>query len=205
MNPANTNRDRIAYGSKYERDLDVVEIAKRVRKELKAELPKGTKCSVRIDRFSGGQSISLKVDAVPFPIVNPEYVCREVLEPHTYHQDAIGRWTPEAVALLAQADAILSAYNFDGSDSQTDYYHVNFYGHADFGDQEHTEWVALRAKFEGALAAEKAALSAYKATHAAALPDLDDDTRNPFGDDARHDACPAAAWHEPGTGCDICH
>jgi len=35
----------------------------------------------------------------------------------------------EGRALDTQLEAMISAYNFDGSDSMTDYFHVNFYGH----------------------------------------------------------------------------
>jgi hypothetical protein len=40
------------------------------------------------------------------------------------------RWVPgpELNAILAALKEIHGAYNFDGSDSMVDYYHVNYYG-----------------------------------------------------------------------------
>ncbi len=39
------------------------------------------------------------------------------------------RHTPEAKEVFKQLEAMLGAYNFDGSETQVDYFHVNFYGH----------------------------------------------------------------------------
>jgi hypothetical protein len=92
----------------------------------------------------------VKVDAVPFPIVNAEYVKAAVV--HAPYDRDLHRHTPEATALLKKVEALVAAYNFDGSDSMTDYFHVNFYAHVDFGSSEHREYMELSARFE----AEKA-------------------------------------------------
>jgi hypothetical protein len=92
-------------GSKYEetKDLDIAEVAKLVRKDLAAlKLP--VKPSVRISRYSGGQSLDvhLKMERDP--------------------------------ELAKKIRAILNSYNFDESDSQSDYFCVRFYGHVTFND-----------------------------------------------------------------------
>lgn len=50
------------YGDKYEsvKDLDIVEIAKLVRKDLREQLP-ALRRSVRIERFAGGQAIDVTI------------------------------------------------------------------------------------------------------------------------------------------------
>lgn len=152
--PANTNRNRyaVAYGKKYEKGLDVAGIAKRVRADLKTAVAAGelpaAKYSVTISRYAGGQSLSVRINGVPFAIVNEERVRRDTLEPHTYHADTLFLHSERGRELLGKVEAIVAAYNFDGSDSMTDYFHVNFYGHVDFGSQETEEREALRAKYE---------------------------------------------------------
>jgi hypothetical protein len=155
MTPANTNRDpyAISYGAKYDRNLDIAEIAKRVRADIKAlvsdgQLPRA-KYSVRIDRFSGGCSLDVRIDEVPFPILNEERVRCDTLEPHVYHADTLPLHTDAAQDLLRRIEMVTAAYNYDGSDSQTDHFNVNFYGHASFrwDGQEKREREALRATY----------------------------------------------------------
>jgi hypothetical protein len=161
---ANTSNDRyaIAYGSKYQARLDVAEIAKRLRLELKAaikdgSLPKAT-YSVRIRRFAGGRSIDVCIDDVPFAIHNAERLKHDVLTPYDYLPDRLlPRYSPEAVDLLKKVKARVDAYNFDGSDIQTDYFHVNFYGNVNFNwdGQEKRERDDLVALYEAEKFASK--------------------------------------------------
>ncbi len=92
-------------GAKYEttKDLDIAEIAKLVRKDLKEAYPR-YKFSVRIDRYSMGQSLDVVVS-------NTDLV---------RHSDAADK-------LQHEVKEIVNAYNFDDSDSMTDYFHVAFY------------------------------------------------------------------------------
>lgn len=116
-------------GSKYDRNMDVTEIAARLRKEIKAavtagELPKG-KYSVRIRRFSGGEAIDVAVTELPF--------ARRV---QTTEEEADGRrqrlpcpWmTREAYFVHSKLDAMLNDYNRRESDPMTDYSNYHFYG-----------------------------------------------------------------------------
>lgn len=128
----------IKYGAKYEKGLDVKEIAKRFRAEVKAaqaagELPKELKLSVKISRYSGGRSIDVKIKACPFPVMNAKRMERELANPHEYIPGVLEPiYNEPARALKAKLSDMLEAYNFDGSESQVDYFHVNFYGGVDF-------------------------------------------------------------------------
>ncbi len=105
-------------GSKYKQteNLGTVEIAKRVRQDLKAAYLKPDsfsyanpyKFSVKVRKFAGGSSIDLEVKAAP----------EEVLIDREKRQ-----------ALVASLKKVLDAYNYDDSDAMTDYFHVRFYGH----------------------------------------------------------------------------
>lgn len=116
-------------GSKYSetRDLNLAVVAKLVRADIKALKIAGLVCSVRIDRFSGGQSMDVRVKVSPVQIWTDAYVASN---PRDYFEG--DRFTPEAKALLAQLEAVLQAYNRDDSDIQSDYFSVRFYGHAEF-------------------------------------------------------------------------
>jgi hypothetical protein len=92
-------------GTKYEatKDLDIAEVAKLVRKDLKEAYPR-YKFSVRIDRFSMGQSLDVVVS-----------------------NSGLSRHSDAANGLERKVKEIVDAYNFDDSDSMTDYFHVAFY------------------------------------------------------------------------------
>lgn len=122
----------ISYGSKYNRDLDIAQIAKLVRADIKAAvkegtLPKGFKASVRISRYSMGQSLNVTVKAAPgVTIMNPLRLA---------HEESGSREVMTRDELLDTVKSIVDAYNYDGSDSQSDYYNVNFYGFVDFAHE----------------------------------------------------------------------
>jgi hypothetical protein len=161
--PANTNRDpyAVAYGAKYKKDLDVTDVAKLVRADIKAlvksgELPKA-KYSVRCDRYSMGRSLDVVVLNVPFPLLNEARVLHDLREPNRYmRNDELPRNSEAARALLAKVEEVVGAYNFDGSDMQSDYYHVNFASDVKLSwEQEQTEREGLEARFASALAADE--------------------------------------------------
>lgn len=142
----------IAYGAKYERGRDITEIAKLVRADIKAaikagDLPKGTKCSVRVSRFSGGRSLTVTVKALPgINGLNWYRLDAEKAEPHQYPgnfpQHARAIYSPEGTRVVKLLEAMVEAYNFDGSDTQTDYFHVNFYKTIDFDYDLEKAWRA---------------------------------------------------------------
>jgi len=96
-------------GSKYAetKDMDIAEIAKLVRKEIKefySEM-KGVKISVRIERYSMGQSMAIRISNTGF-----------------------ARRTTMNDQMRDELKKIVDQYNYDDIDSMTDYYNVRFHG-----------------------------------------------------------------------------
>ncbi|HXV74633.1 MAG TPA: hypothetical protein VD713_07885 [Sphingomonadales bacterium] len=145
-------RYEISYGSKYDKEATTTEIAKRLRADIKAAqksggLPKGLKVSVRSSYFSMGSSIDIRVKACPFPFLNLERLLHDTLNPREFVPETICPvYTEAGSELLKKLQGMMNAYNYDGSDIQTDYYNVNFYGHAEFDhDLTHSVRKALLA------------------------------------------------------------
>lgn len=122
------------YGEKYEstKDLRIAEVAKLIREDIKAAvkagaLPVGLKVSVRSESFSGGRAIRMSVTRLPwgFVLLNRARLAAEIENPLQDSREP--RFSPEALALTEKLDAIAWAYNYDGSDTQSDYFHVRFY------------------------------------------------------------------------------
>lgn len=122
-------------GSKYVSGRDTAETAALIRAELKelgakgtAEIPKGTKFRVRIDRFAGGSSIDVKIiPPADFMAVNEARVRVDLrLDPD--EGPPVSLLTPQGLALVAAVEKIRESYGFDDSDTMTDYFHVDYYG-----------------------------------------------------------------------------
>ncbi len=131
MNTAQNTDSEVdpAYGMKFERGLDITEIAKRVRADIKAAIKTGTlpamKASVTVSRYAGGQSLNVKIKDCPA---------------------MVGKLLNTKIASIKHGRLDVDEYNFDKSDTQSDYFHVNFYGHVDFCHEfERVERVALQA------------------------------------------------------------
>ena len=149
--PANESR-----GAKYDatRNLDVKEIAKRMRADIAAlKLAKGIKVAVRIQRYSGGQSIDIRVTAFPagFKVLSKKAASWKKQFPDRIHHMPMSR--PEAESeefgeLRAKLEAIHAAYNRDNSDSMSDYFDVKYYGDAT------VDWSIMR-ELEAAQLAEE--------------------------------------------------
>lgn len=101
-------------GNKYVQGRDVKEIAKDVRADIKKAVAAGylpaTKYSVTISRFAGGRSLDIRASHPTF---------------------AFGTASRKSAATFLKG--ITDAYNFDGSDIMTDYFHVNFYSSINLG------------------------------------------------------------------------
>lgn len=140
--PAYCDPENERRGAKHDatRELSGAEIAKRIRQDIKeaqarGDLPKGLKTSVRYRSYSGGQSIDLRIVALPegFKVLSERYARYAAENPHDYSppfswQD---QQSPEYVALEAKLKALHSAYNRDNSDSMVDYFDVRYYGHVE--------------------------------------------------------------------------
>ncbi len=124
-------------GSKYEmtKGLDVAEIAKLVRKDLKKA---GYRASVRISRYSMGRSIQVEVKDLP-----KGTNLAEAVEWVAYPGAADGEYESPAdignkgwfrpVALTA-VENIVKAYQIAENDLQTDYFWSNFHISTDMAE-----------------------------------------------------------------------
>lgn len=136
------------YGSKYSKDLDIKAIASLVRADIKAAIKGGSlpaaKYSVRLERFSGGRSLTVTASSMPFELLNEERALADHDEPHAYHRTPCH--SASACELEKQLESIMGAYNYDGSDIQSDYFNVNFYQHVRFEADEDAERAAILAR-----------------------------------------------------------
>ncbi|MDR2857526.1 MAG: hypothetical protein LBV50_06735 [Novosphingobium sp.] len=132
--PANEKR-----GDKYEatRTLGPAEISKRIRADIKAAreagtIPAGVKTSVRLDTYSGGWAIDVKITALPegFAVLSEKYASwvkqfGEHRLPPMAHADTC---SDEVRALTTTLQEIVGDYNRDNSDAMSDYYDCRFHG-----------------------------------------------------------------------------
>lgn len=150
-----TQKARRGEGARYVSGMNIVDIAKAIRAEIKelvkaGELPAG-KYSVKTSRYSGGQSLSITVKAIALNVMNAERLLEiERVKAEGGHEGQVSyydfpRHSATGKAILARLEALRSAYNYDRSDSQSDYFDVNFYGSASFDWQlEQAQAEALR-------------------------------------------------------------
>lgn len=133
----------------------VTDIAKDVRNDLteaqeKGYLPKGLKFSVTGDKYSGGQSMRVKIQGgkdKDLFVTGDENVRPE------FGQQI---YTEEAREVLKRVQGVVDAYRWDASEPQVDYFNTNFYG---FVDIESERSAAFREK---EAAAAKAQREGYK-------------------------------------------
>lgn len=99
-------------GSNYKRGMSNKEIAATVKKELSRRFP-GTKWSATT---GGYNSISLYLKSSPYHN-----------EKHYENRREWAEKSPEIAAIIEYAEKLLDSYNYNDSDSMTDYFDVNFY------------------------------------------------------------------------------
>lgn len=124
-------------GDKFEAERDIAEVAKLVRADIKTAItaglfPTGTKCSVRVERYSMGRTLHLTVTACPIMVVNPVYVRWQCANPHASMLEAPplarDRFSPEGRHVITTLERIVEAYNRRiSSDQPDDYSNVSFY------------------------------------------------------------------------------
>lgn len=120
------------YGEKYDRELRGAQISAAIRRDIKEAVSAGelpdAKYSVKLQTFSGGKSISIRVSDLPFPLFDRRFLQHELeTKGHVFYGGE--RYSVERRELLEKLERIGNAYNFDRSDIQTDYFHVNYYLH----------------------------------------------------------------------------
>jgi hypothetical protein len=127
---------------------DIKDIAALVRTNLKREFPACT-FAVRIERYSMGQSMHVALTKAPFEVfasdvdVNGNRRTRDYAQLNEFQlrdayaaEDKIcnGTYlTTDAWNTMVRVEQIVNTENWDNSDSQTDYFDVNYYTHFAIG------------------------------------------------------------------------
>ncbi len=121
------------YGLKYNRDIELKEIAKMIRKELKPLVKLGFKFSVRTKHYT---TIDIKIIDIPidFILYNPYYDQqaswefsvgkRDSFEPGKDPRETI---TPLGKKLSKYIKSLANQWNYDNSDIMTDYFDNNYF------------------------------------------------------------------------------
>lgn len=146
-------------GNNYRSGMDIKDIARAIRKELKEATPE-CKWSIRIERYSGGKSLYISLMEAPFDAIKAvrresfaggehKFIIEPVKEQYAqinhYHLDNYSNedeWAgvnngyvlhEDAIKALKHATHFANSFNFDDSDSMIDYFHTNFYLHLEIG------------------------------------------------------------------------
>ena len=168
-----SNQYERSYGYKYHEApaySSAARIAKLIRAEIKVAVAEGllpgapVKYSVTSESYSGGQSISVTVKnwAGAWVVCDGGQGCRDVWcvnrnDPAYAHGAQEHKVLSEdAAAARVTLERIHNGFNHDGSDSQTDYFDVRYYGTVQFEDDESAQWRAdQKAKNEAKKAARE--------------------------------------------------
>lgn len=151
-------------GINFKRGRDIAEVAKLVRADLKkavkkGELPKGFKASVRISRYSMGQSLDIEIQACPgVSVLNRRRMLLDLRGEHattmTRPISDIRIPSDEGAAVIEFIDGIRNSYGYDRSGHEPDdYSNCLFYGDTKFS-------YAMETAEREAFARECAALTA---------------------------------------------
>jgi hypothetical protein len=154
-----TMTSNLEIGSKYDSNQSITDVAKAVRKDLKAAFP-GAKFSVRTSKFSMGCSITVEPKTGNFPSLVT--LRSEDEGADEYGQDFDSN-RDNANALEAKIEGIVRAYGRFDVDSQTDYWNVSFYSHVDLSTIREAELEALRATRAAIVANSKPVVESVEA------------------------------------------
>jgi hypothetical protein len=116
-------------GSNYNSDLTMKDIAKLIREQLKKDHPT-CKFSVTKEIYSMGASIHVSLISADFKAIKND---EEYLQLNQYHLENDDRITDEAKKVMLYVNQLVYSYNYDNSDSMTDYFDTNFYLHLNIG------------------------------------------------------------------------
>lgn len=116
------------------------EVTTAVRADLKAAVKAGTlpKASYFVRKTWSGHTAHLYVTIKGWTGQVHEGGWLEHLALHDEYSRTVERYTPEAKALLASAEAIANAYNYDESDLASDYFNVGYYLDVRFDREDET-------------------------------------------------------------------
>lgn len=109
-------------------NMDIKELAKLVKKELSIEFP-DWKFSVKISRYSGGQSMSVHIVDMPYTPYS-EIVDNAYKTNTTYDSNRIEDvYNEQYLKDSKKIKHIVEQYNYDDSNAQIDYFNVRYYSH----------------------------------------------------------------------------
>lgn len=135
------------FGDKKYEHLDVKEIAKLLRADYKSAFP-DMKISVRISRYSMGQSITAQVKQIPRKyLLNWDEIEQHIICSNNYDEDNMDYFKEKydnnenciafmKDAIYEQLQDIHNKYNCGEVEYYTDYYHTNYYGRCDVDGAE---------------------------------------------------------------------
>lgn len=126
-------------GGKYKetQNLDITDIAKLLRTELKEKLP-GFKFSLRCEKYAGGCSLNVLITGIPesFDPFNPMWrIGNDRDEMNGLRREFYKELNADGEAIIKTVEDICNQYNYDDCDSMTDYFNVSFYLHVNMGIQ----------------------------------------------------------------------
>jgi hypothetical protein len=119
-------------GVNHKRNLDISEIGKEIKKELKNLYPTA-KFSIRISRYSMGQSLYICLKEWDEKVFTGEETEAQ-LNPYYIEKDE--RLTDKGKEIMLKTQELANSFNFNDSDSQTDYFHRGFYDNYQIGTYE---------------------------------------------------------------------
>lgn len=119
-------------GKNYDSSLSKNDIVKKLREYLKTDEDlRQCKWSVTQDKGGWTTSIRVRLVSAPFEAFTESY--KDYINEVQYRKDGL---TDDAVRVMDKVIDYLESFNFDDSDSMTDYFHVNFYSHYSVGSYE---------------------------------------------------------------------
>lgn len=130
--PLHAQPVQFARGSKVDEIRDIKDIAKAVREYVKKKYPL-LKFSVNIERFSGGQSMSVYWLEAPYnPLTDEKYWEKsrdgqKYFSVNQYHFENSEALTDTAKSVLKDVRNFYNQYNYNHSDPMTDYSNIRFY------------------------------------------------------------------------------
>ena len=128
---ANHNASPVLTGAMFDRNRDVVDVAKLVRADIKQAVATGAipaaKYSVTVDRYSMGRSVTVTVSSPSFRVYNPARLAYDLANTSRPMTDAERCWmSAEASDVAEYLEAILANYNENRSRPEEDYYDISF-------------------------------------------------------------------------------
>ena len=122
---------KMGRGAKVDEISDIKDIAKAIREYVKKKYPK-YKFSVNIERYSGGQSLRVNWYQADFnPLVSEEAwgdtKDGKTFSVNQYYFETSEKLTKKAIAVIKDVRDFYQQYNYDYSDTQSDYYNTRFY------------------------------------------------------------------------------